>query len=332
MVSSSVAGPNVKRSRRAAVGFGSLVLALALWLAAAAPSGARVGDRPTISGTAEVGQTLTSSSADVYKWESCDPAIATCVDAAANDSNWARIGGANAQTYTVSELDQGHYLRVLAKGTSLGETFVASQPVGPVPLPPSIQVQAAQAGLEPNHGSDFLIEGDGINPVLIKAPGSKTFVPVQSLREVPFGSIVKAQGVATILSERGDGTDETAEFWGGTFKALQNPDVNSYFVVKLRSRLHCGNDTKAQTASKATASDPIATAAGARRLWGSGHGRFRSRGRGGAATVRGTTWWLRDRCNGTQFGVTEGIGVDVRDPGHKGLIFLQPGDTYFAEN
>jgi hypothetical protein len=315
------------------VAVGSLVLALAIWLAAVAASEARVGDRPTISGTPEIGQTLTSSSAGdtgVYQWESCDPAIATCVDAPANDSNWVHI--ANGQTYTVAVSDAGHYLRVIAKGTSLGETFVASVPVGPVPLPPSIQVQAAQAGLEPNHGSDFLIIGDGINPVWIKVPGSNTFVPVQSLREVPFGSTVKAQGVATILSERGDGTDETAQFWGGTFKALQNSDADSYFVAKLRNKLHCGKGNKGQTASKASASDPIATAAGTRRLWGSGHGKFRSRGRGGAATVRGTTWWSKDVCNGTYFGVTEGIGVDVKDKGHKGLIFLQPGDKYFAEN
>jgi hypothetical protein len=325
----------LKRSRWFVVGVSSLALALSLALAGIT-TGATPAGQPTISGTAEVGQILTSSSAGdsaVYKWESCDPAIATCVGASAAGTSWVHIAGANAQTYTVTQADAGHYLRVSAKGTSLGEQFTASDPVGPVPLPPSpsIQVQAAQAGLEPHHGNDFLINGDGINPVLIKVPGSNTFVPVESLRDVPFGSIVKAQGVATILSERGDGTDETAQFWGGTFKALQNTNTDSYFVAKLRSRLHCGNGNKGQVASKATASDPIATAAATRRLWGSGHGKFRSRGRGGAATVRGTTWWSKDTCNGTYFGVTEGIGIDVRDPGHKGLIFLQPGDKYFAE-
>jgi len=173
-----------------------------------------------------------------------------------------------------------------------------------------------------------LISNDGTGPVLIKLPGKKKFVPVQNLREVPFGSIVKAEGVATIVSENGDGVDDTAKFWGGTFKALQSPDSTSYFIAKLRSKLHCGDGNKGESAQ---ASSLLAVAAGGGRLWGSGHGKFRSRGRGGAATLRGTTWWWRDRCNGTQFGVTDGTGIDVRDPGHKGLIFLQPGDTYFAE-
>jgi hypothetical protein len=317
------------RGRRIIIGVALSVLALSLVLVAG--STARVGDRPTISGTAEVGQTLTSSSAGnsgVYHWQSCDPAIATCVDAPANDSNWALIGGANSQTYTVTQTDVGHYIRVLAKGTSLGESFVASVPVGPVPGPTAPQAPGQTQGLQADHGDDFLINRESGGPVLIKLPGSKTFVSVQDLREIPFGSIVKAEGVATIVSERGDGTDDTARFWGGTFKALQSPAADSYFVAKLRSKLHCGK--KGSTASSA-ASGPTAVAARTRRLWGSGTGKFRSRGRGGAATLRGTTWWWKDKCNGTEFGVTEGTGIDVRDPGHKGLIFLQPGDTYFAE-
>ena len=36
-----------------------------------------------------------------------------------------------------------------------------------------------------------------------------------------------------------------------------------------------------------------------RKLWGDGRGRFRTRGRYGAATVRGTKWLTDDRCDGT---------------------------------
>ena len=49
-----------------------------------------------------------------------------------------------------------------------------------------------------------------------------------------------------------------------------------------------------------------------RRLWGTGHGRFRTRGRYAAATVRGTTWTVEDRCHSTVTKVLEGI-VAVRD-------------------
>ena len=52
-----------------------------------------------------------------------------------------------------------------------------------------------------------------------------------------------------------------------------------------------------------------------RRLWGRDRGgRFRTRGRHGSATVRGTRWLTEDRCDGTLFKVTEGA-IDVRDDG-----------------
>jgi hypothetical protein len=43
-----------------------------------------------------------------------------------------------------------------------------------------------------------------------------------------------------------------------------------------------------------------------RRLWGDGKGRFRTRGRYGAGTVRGTKWLTKDRCDGTLVRVVRG--------------------------
>jgi hypothetical protein len=64
---------------------------------------------------------------------------------------------------------------------------------------------------------------------------------------------------------------------------------------------------------RTTARGAVAYAAGrrrvVRRLWGSGHGRFRTRGRSSAATVRGTIWTVEDRCDGTLTRVTRGVVV-----------------------
>ena len=49
-----------------------------------------------------------------------------------------------------------------------------------------------------------------------------------------------------------------------------------------------------------------------RRLWGDGKGRFRTRGRRAAATVRGTKWLTEDRCDRTKITVRRGR-VAVRD-------------------
>jgi hypothetical protein len=43
-----------------------------------------------------------------------------------------------------------------------------------------------------------------------------------------------------------------------------------------------------------------------RQLWGSGQGRFRTRGRYAAATVRGAVWLTADRCDGTLVQVRRG--------------------------
>ena len=51
----------------------------------------------------------------------------------------------------------------------------------------------------------------------------------------------------------------------------------------------------------------LARARRRRRVWGSARGEFRTSGRHGAATVRGTRWLTEERPAGTFFKVTEGV-------------------------
>jgi hypothetical protein len=67
-----------------------------------------------------------------------------------------------------------------------------------------------------------------------------------------------------------------------------------------------------------------------RRLWGSGRGRFRTRGRYGAATVRGTKWLTLDRCDGTNVRVVRGK-VSVQDlvhPNRRSKLVTAGGKTF----
>ena len=66
-----------------------------------------------------------------------------------------------------------------------------------------------------------------------------------------------------------------------------------------------------------------------RRLWGEGKGRFRTKGRFGSATVRGTRWLTEDRPGGTLFLVRRGR-VTVRDFARGETIVLKRGERYFA--
>ena len=63
-----------------------------------------------------------------------------------------------------------------------------------------------------------------------------------------------------------------------------------------------------------------------RRLWGDGKGRFRTKGRHGAATVRGTKWLTQDTCSGTLVRVKRGT-VTVRDFAKKKTVVVKKGKT-----
>ena len=67
-----------------------------------------------------------------------------------------------------------------------------------------------------------------------------------------------------------------------------------------------------------------------RRLRSNANGRFRTRGRHSAATVRGTAWLTADRCDGTLTKVTRGK-VAVRDLRRKRTITLRAGKSYLAK-
>ena len=64
-------------------------------------------------------------------------------------------------------------------------------------------------------------------------------------------------------------------------------------------------------------------------MWGDGKGRFRTKGRYGAATVRGTKWLTEDRCNGTLVRVKRGV-VAMLDFARKKTVLVKKGKSYLA--
>jgi ferric-dicitrate binding protein FerR (iron transport regulator) len=69
-----------------------------------------------------------------------------------------------------------------------------------------------------------------------------------------------------------------------------------------------------------------------RRLWGSdSQGKFRTRGGNSVATVRGTAWYVEDRCDGTLTRVSKG-SVSVYDRGRRRTIVVRAGHSYLARS
>jgi len=92
-----------------------------------------------ISGTAEVGQTLTagtlnpSAATVTYQWQRCETA----------DGDYVNIPGAASSTYLVSENDTDKYLRVKATGSGKYAGTVTSAYVGPVTAMPGMFMMMA---------------------------------------------------------------------------------------------------------------------------------------------------------------------------------------------
>ena len=161
--------------------------------------------------------------------------------------------------------------------------------------------------------------------VLVKLPGSPSFVALVAASRLPNGSLVDASsGVVQISSARGNGGPmQTAAFSGTTFSIRQPSSASGMTELRLQGGppASCRRSTRRAFAYAARST--------ARRLWGNGHGRFRTRGRYGSATVRGTVWATEDSCDGTLVRVRRGR-VAVRDfVGHR-TVLVRAGHSHLA--
>lgn len=153
--------------------------------------------------------------------------------------------------------------------------------------------------------------------VLVKEPGSNVFVPLLGADQIPIGSQLDTTAGAVEITLRRGAASETSEFYDGLFTLLQ---ANATAIGELR--LGGGEFLSCLT--------PMADRRPVRRLWGSGRGRFRTRGRYSSATVRGTKWVTEDACGGTLTKVEEG-SVTVYDIVRRVNVVVTAGRSYFAE-
>lgn len=159
--------------------------------------------------------------------------------------------------------------------------------------------------------------------VLVKQAGTAQFVPLSQPSLVPVGSQFDAtKGRLELTAARAGGITDTSQFYDGTFQVSQ-PTPTA--LAELRLVL---GDFSVCSVPSFTAADKNKRRV--RRLWGSGKGKFRTRGRYSSATVRGTVWRTEDRCDGTLTQVREG-SVTVRDIGRKKDIVVRAGKSYLAE-
>jgi hypothetical protein len=224
--------------------------------------------------------------------------------------------GADSVTYTVKS-------RYGSKAFTQPITIASS-----APTPAQTPTYRADANLSKSTGT-----------ILVKLPGTNTFVPLEKDAVVPLGTIVDARdGVAVVTWARPDGTTYSGKFWAGVFQIQQTTDKDPLGVVKLRD-----DQIKSASVARATTAAGIASAKtqfdayiakkkGKRknRVWGDAKGKYRTDGSSSSASVRGTIWLVENYAGGTRTYVKQGV-VEVKDfKKKKKKIKLKKGQQYFA--
>jgi Ca2+-binding RTX toxin-like protein len=177
----------------------------------------------------------------------------------------------------------------------------------------------------PRTGVAFLLRpvrgSNGFGP-----PGMRRTVPLQDRLRVPMASQVDARkGSVSLVSSRTPRSRPSGVFSGGLFQVLQRRARGAVTELRLRG----GNFGRCATARGGTRGAVPAQRRIIRRLRARARGRYRAGGRHSAATVRGTTFSVVDRCDGTLTRVRSGV-VRVRDFRRRRTVTVRAGKSYLA--
>jgi hypothetical protein len=284
--------------------------------------------------------------ADGSTTEDTTPAISGTAGDAPGDSAQVTVtlhsGGAVVQTLDATRsgtawsvrpaaLGPGDYTAVASQNDTAGNVgaspavafSVTAQPT-PTPTPsPQQQVDAnTTPSPEPVLGQTVVAGAVGGGTVRIKDKNGR-FRTLGANESIPLGSTIDAtKGRVRLTSASGSaaGQVQTADFYQGAFVITQTGGSKPITQLALTGALACPAKGKASAAARRKK---------VRRLWGDGHGRFRTKGRRAAATVRGTKWLTEDRCDSTKITVKRGV-VLVRDFVKRKNVVVKKGHSYVA--
>jgi hypothetical protein len=159
--------------------------------------------------------------------------------------------------------------------------------------------------------------------VRVKLPSTSSFVSLELVRSVQLGTVIDAHGgiVKLTAASPTPGKSAVGDFQDGEFEVLQSSDG----VVDLKIQNTLSEKT---TCSGSNGSRQLNTRL-LGLLLGNGTGKFRTEGEFAAASVLGTDWGVRNRCDGTLTIVRRGT-VEVTDFRLHKTVVLHTGQTYLA--
>jgi hypothetical protein len=234
-----------------------------------------------------------------------------------SDSGKVPAGTRALQVTIVSDNRQGTYDDGYADNVSvvLSAPTIAPAPT-PTPSPTPTPAPTPTPSPAPTFHQDVVVQPSGT--VKVRKPGTNTFVTVSAAAEIPLGSTVDTTHGTVVLSSvpKPGAAPQSAKFYAGIFKVTQPGGITQLALTQPLAP--CGAHASAAAKKPKT-----------RRLWGDGHGAFRTTGRYSSATVRGTKWLVQDSCAGTLTRVVRGV-VAVRDDVRRKTLVLRAGKKYLA--
>lgn len=225
--------------------------------------------------------------------------------------------GAVANTFAAPDVGR---MDVAAKNANnVGDTLIADGRVRNGKL-------VADTTIPPALGQSIVVRPVS-GAVLGHPPGDPVFRRIVGAANLVSGwtfDVTKGRvALTTAADSRGD--LQTTQAYEGFFTALQAPGSPITDLV-LRS----GNFDAICGSGGVDVARASANTTSVRHLWASGKGKFRTKGRFAAATVRGTEWQTDDRCDGTLITVKTGA-VSVFDQVLRKTVVVSAGKTYLAK-
>jgi hypothetical protein len=177
--------------------------------------------------------------------------------------------------------------------------------------------------------------------VLVRLPGGHGFVDLSEARQLPAGTQIDARRgtIQLVAASTSAGKTQTGTFGGAVFRFTQSSKGRDKGLTTLSLLEGAFRGAPSYASCRARRSGgPSGAGASAARvnrrtlqlLHASAKGRFKTRGRYAAATVRGTIWDTADRCDGTLVRVRRGA-VAVTDLVRHKTVTVRTGHSYLAK-
>jgi hypothetical protein len=160
------------------------------------------------------------------------------------------------------------------------------------------------------------------------------FIPLAQARQIPVGSILDTtKGTVRLTSATTTKAVQVGTFQSGIFQELQSRAQRGLVTLNLintsSQKKVCASVGKKKAGTRASIARKLSSKV-LGLLLGNAKGHYVTRGQFSAATVRGTQWGVRNRCDGTLTVVKRG-SVVVRDFRLRRNITLTAGKSYLAK-